>query len=51
MAHRKQETDFVDMAAAAFRLIDHTDFDRYASQTLRSLGCTTPQTVFDLIVL
>ena len=51
MAHRQQETDFVDMAAAAFRLIDHTDFDRYASQTLRSLGCTTPQTVFDLIVL
>lgn len=51
MAHRKQETDFVDMAAAAFRLIDHTSFDRYASRALRDLGCTTPQTVFDLIVL
>ena len=51
MAHRKQESDFVDMAAAAFRLIDHTAFDRYASEALRSLGCTTPQSVFDLIVL
>lgn len=51
MAHRRQETDFVDLAAAAFRLIDHTAFDRYASDALRRLGCTTPQSVFDLIVL
>ncbi len=51
MAHRKEENDFVDVCAAAFRLIDHTAFDRYASRALRELGCTTPQSVFDLIVL
>ena len=51
MAHRKQETDFVDVCAAAFRLIDHTAFDRYASHALRGLGCATPQSIFDLILL
>ena len=51
LAHRKEENDFVDICAAAFRLIDHTAFDRYASRALRDLGCTTPQSVFDLIVL
>lgn len=29
----------VDAAAAAFRLIDHTDFDRYAAPILKKLGC------------
>lgn len=29
----------VDVAAAAFRLVDHTEFDRYAVPLLRELGC------------
>lgn len=30
----------VDAAAAAFRLIDHSDFDRYAAHILKKLGCS-----------
>ncbi len=29
----------VDVAAAAFRLVDHTEFDRYAPPLLRDIGC------------
>jgi len=29
----------VDVCAAAFRLIDHTEFDRFAAPTLRRMGC------------
>ncbi len=29
----------VDVAAAAFRLVDHTEFDRYAAPLLRQIGC------------
>ncbi len=29
----------VDVATAAFRLVDHTEFDRYAAPLLRDLGC------------
>ena len=45
------EADFVEMVAAAFRLIDHTDFDRYASRALHDMGCDAPQKVFDLVVM
>lgn len=44
-------TDFIDMSAAVFRLVDHTDFDLYASRTLETLKCDTPQKIFDLIIL
>ena len=30
----------VDVAAAAFRLVDHTSFDLYAAPLLRELGCS-----------
>lgn len=39
MAGRENGDELVDVAAAAFRLIDHTEFDRYAGPILRSLGC------------
>ncbi len=29
----------VDVAAAAFHLVDHTEFDRYAAPLLRQIGC------------
>lgn len=39
MACRHSQEDAVDVAAAAFRLIDHTEFDRYAAPILKRLGC------------
>lgn len=34
--------ELVDVCAAAFRLVEHTNFDRYATLILRELGCTEP---------
>lgn len=45
------EERFVDAAAAAFRLVDHTAFDRYASHLLHDLGCDEPEQIYDLIRL
>lgn len=39
MAEHENIDEAVDVAAAAFRLIDHTEFDRYAASILKSLGC------------
>ena len=36
--HSSRE-DMTDVAAAAFRLIDHTEFDRFAAPVLKRLGC------------
>lgn len=44
-------SDFIDMCAAVFRLIDHTSFDVYSARALFGLGCRDPQKVFDLISL
>lgn len=51
MADKCGEAAFVDVAAAAFRLIDHTEFDRSASHILKSIGCSSPERLFDLICL
>lgn len=51
MATKGNTSDFVDMSAAVFRLVDHTSFDRYAAHLLQRLGCDTPQKVFDLVML
>lgn len=51
MADKTSIPDFVDMAAATFRLVDHTSFDHYVARIMQTLGCTTPQTIFDLISL
>lgn len=51
MADKTFLTDFIDMAAATFRLVEHTSFDHYVARIMNDLGCTTPQTVFDLISL
>ncbi len=51
MADKTSATDFIDMAAATFRLVGHTSFDHYVARIMQSLGCTTPQTIFDLISL
>ena len=51
MVEKECETDFVDVAAAAFRLIDHTSFDRYAAHMLQDLGCDDPERLYSLICL
>ena len=39
MADKEDTSAAVDVTAAAFRLIDHTEFDRYAVPVLKGLGC------------
>lgn len=41
----------VDVCAAAFRLIDHTEFDRYAAPILKQLGCDEWETLGELLAL
>ncbi|MBR7183980.1 MAG: flagellin lysine-N-methylase [Clostridia bacterium] len=45
------EAALVDIAAACFRLIEHTDFDRTATHMLKRIGCTRPEQLWDLISL
>ncbi len=42
---------YVDMCAALFRLVGHTAFSAYAGRMLASVGCHTPDKVFELISL
>lgn len=51
MADKDREEDFIDVCAAAFRLIDHADFDRYAARELIRLGCVTPTKIYAFIGL
>ncbi len=51
MAQEQDPAAFVDVCAASFRLIDHTQFDRFAARTLTNLGVTDPQRVWGLIAL
>ena len=44
-------SDAVDVAAAAFRLIDHTEFDRYAVPLLRDVDCTDAEYLSQLLCL
>ena len=51
MADREDIAAAVDVTAAAFRLIDHTEFDRYAVPVLRRLGCETWDSLSRLLCL
>lgn len=51
MADKNSESDFVDVAAAVFRLVDHTAFDRYAAPALKSIGCGEREKLQELIAL
>ena len=50
-AEHPAQSAAVDVAAAAFRLIDHTEFDRYAAPILKELGCDDPATLSGLLCL
>ena len=51
MADKNTSEPFVDVAAAAFRLIDHTSFDRYAAPALKALGLESRERLYELILL
>jgi len=49
--NRDDKSAFVDVAAAMFRLVDHTAFDRYAAQMMKKLGCDDWKRIHDLVSL
>ncbi len=51
MATHEGEAEAVDVAAAAFRLIDHTSFDLYAAPLMKELGCDIGDGLWQLIGL
>ena len=51
MAEKTDEATLIDICAALFRLVEHTEFDRLASRLLRNLGCSTPEDVWKIINL
>ena len=51
MAEGREEERLTDGMAAAFRLIDHTEFDRLASHLLQRLGVSSREQLSDLISL
>lgn len=51
MAERQDKTILIDGMAAIFRLVDHTEFDRYASHLLRQADCTTKERLYELLSL
>ena len=48
---KADQSALVDVAAAAFRLVDHTAFDRYAAHMMKRLGCDDWDRVHDLVSL
>lgn len=51
MAERRETEALIDGMAATFRLIDHTEFDRYAAHLLKRLNCTESEQLYDLLCL
>ena len=51
MGQHEGEDALVDVAAAAFRLIDHTLFHRSAAYILRELDCDTPERLLPVLLL
>lgn len=51
MANQENCQFLVDLTAATFRLIDHTEFDRYIFRILRRLNCTNVEQISNLLAL
>ena len=51
MANHAERTTLADVMAAAFRFINHTASDRYASHMLREIGCADDAGLAELITL
>ncbi len=50
-ADNYEKSTLVDVFAATFRMIEHTEYDRYASKLLRNLNCDEKQKLYDLLSL
>lgn len=48
MADKTSPAELIDTMAAAFRLINHSDFDRMAARMLKQLDCTEPRQLHGL---
>lgn len=51
MADQTDAEKAIDVAAAAFRLIGHTEFDRYAAPILQELGCRDKMHMLNVLSL
>ena len=51
MVGKTEASDLIDICAALFRLVEHTEFDRIASKLLHGLGCSRPEDLGELIGL
>lgn len=51
MAEKNEKNILIDVMAATFRLIDHTEYDRYAFHLLKKLDSTSEEKLYDLIAL
>jgi len=51
MSDETSPDELIDTMAAAFRLIEHADFDCLAAHTFRKLDCTSPAQLYSLISL
>ncbi len=51
MAEKTDEVTLIDICAALFRLVEHTEFDRIASRLLRNLDCVRPEDMWTIISL
>ena len=51
MANHAERTALADVMAAAFRFINHTASDRYASHMLREIGCADEAGLAELVTL
>lgn len=51
MARCNDKEKLADVIAATFRLIDHTEYDRYALRVLKNAGCLNKENLLDLISL
>lgn len=47
----KNITEIVDAVAAIFRLVDHTDFDRYAAHILKKMNCMGNTDIWQLLCI
>jgi len=43
------KTEIVDWLALLFRMVDHTDFDRYVSQIMRTVKCTSYDRLWNML--
>ena len=51
MAERESASDLIDVMSAAFRLIGHTEFDRYAAHMLKKMKSADSESLYRLISL